>query len=331
MYIFIKLYKAVGNKWEGDVFKPTWLLLTGIIFILLATGCQSSAVDVTATAVATPIVAESDGAVRVGVLNVRSAEALNTQYGPLITYLSEAVGRPFTLVALDQEEQFSRIAGNNLEFILSNPLAAVQIQRLYDTTFLATLNRHNTGTQFGGLIIVRNDSDMMTLADLRNQYGGCVAFETAAGGCIFQINHLLQQNIDPYRDFANFIEIPSQDNIVLSVLNGTIDVGFIRTGQLEKMVADGIITNTDEIRILDLAEDNFLFPHTTRLYPEWPFAALEKTDPELVEAVQNALFDIPANHPALAAASIEAFVLPVDYVPIEELIQTLQLRSWDIE
>jgi ABC-type phosphate/phosphonate transport system substrate-binding protein len=267
--------------------------------------------------------------IRVGVLAIRSAVSANAQYGPIINYLSESIGRPFVLVPVGQEEQFAQVEQKNLDFTFTNPLAAVQLQRLYHNQFLATISRVNTGTNFSGLIITRSDSGIETLEDLMGKNVTCVAFVTAAGGCIFQVFHLMENGIDPSKDFGLFTETPSQDNIVLGVLNGTFDAGFIRTGQLERMVTDGILFNLDEIRILDQATDDFFYPHTTRLYPEWPFAALESTDPELVQAVQEALLAIPADHPAMENAKANGFVPAVDYRPIHELIETLKLRSWD--
>lgn len=306
-----------------------------ILLMLIALcmgGCATAATDTTddATPVITMVSEDSENAIRVGVLAIRSAVSANAQYGPIINYLTETVGQPFVLVPVGQEDQFVQVEQGTLEFTFNNPLAAVQLQRLYQTEILATLSRKNTGTNFSGLIIVRNDSDIDELQDLIGKNVTCVAFETAAAGCIFQVFHLLENGIDPFNDFGTFTETASQDNIVLGVLNGTFDAGFIRTGQLERMLSDGTLFNLDEIRILDQAEDDFYFPHTTRLYPEWPFAALKDTDPALVASVRQALLSIPADHPAMVAASANGFVADIDYTPVEELIVALQLRSWDV-
>ncbi|MEM7539036.1 MAG: phosphate/phosphite/phosphonate ABC transporter substrate-binding protein [Chloroflexota bacterium] len=268
-------------------------------------------------------------AVRVAVLAIRSATAANQQYDPILDYLSEEIGRPFVMVPIGQEDQFTVVEQGEVDFTFNNPLAATQIRRLYDTEFLATLSRNNTGPEFSALIVVNAASDITTIEDLKDKKGTCVAFETAAAGCIFQIFHLLQQGIDPFADFASFVETPSQDNIILGVLNGTFDVGFVRTGQLEKMLAEGRFLSMDELRIIDQADDSFYFPHTTRLYPEWPMAALAETDPDLAVAVKEALLALPEGHPSLENANATGFVPAVDYGPLDELIETLELRSWD--
>ncbi|NEZ67021.1 phosphate/phosphite/phosphonate ABC transporter substrate-binding protein [Leptolyngbyaceae cyanobacterium CCMR0082] len=266
-----------------------------------------------------------------GVLAIDSAVSVNERYGPLLNYLSTEIGRPVELVILSQESQFTKVAEEALDFTTNNPLAAVQIQRLYDTEFLVTHTRPKTGAQFSGLIVVNADSDITSIQDLKGRKAACVNFQTAAAGCTFQIYHLLQNDFDPHKEFSSFVENKSQDNIVLAVLNGTIDVGFIRTGQLEKMVNKGLLNDLGEIRVIDAADDDFFYPHTTELYPEWPIAALSSTDPQLAEQMQAALLRLPTDHPALTTLKADSFIPAVNYDSLNRLVETLELKSWDAD
>jgi hypothetical protein len=65
------------------------------------------------------------------------------------------------------------------------------------------------------------------------------------------------------------------DNVVKAVLDDRADAGFVRTGALEAMSREGKITLSD-IKILN-PQHQSVFPLacSTRLYPEWPFAALQ--------------------------------------------------------
>ena len=268
---------------------------------------------------------------KLGILSIDSAVSVKERYTPLIKYLQETTGYQFELVSLTQETQFSQVENKTIDFATTNPLSSVQIQRLYDTEFLVTHSRPNTKTQFSGLIVVNANSDIQTVEDLKGKNGACVNFQTAAGGCTFQIYHLLEKGINPQTDSASFVENKSQDNIVLGVLNGSLDFGFIRTGQLEKMQRKGLIEDTNELRILEPIADDFFYTHTTALYPEWPIANLTHVDPKIVEEVKTALLAIPDDHPALKAIGIEEFVAPVDYSSLENLIETLKLKTWDAE
>ncbi len=307
------------------------LCLTLLLPLTACSDQQTSAPSPTADVETAPVQDISGEPVRVGILAIDSAVSVNERYTPLLKYLSEVTGRPFELVPLTQESQFTEVAEGSLDFTLNNPLAAVQIRRLYQTQFLTTHSRPQTGTEFSALIVVNRDSTIQTLEDLRGKKGACVDFETAAAGCVFQIYHLQKNGIDPLTDFSSFVENKSQDNIVLAVLNGTIDVGFIRTGQLEQMVAKGLLDSPDEVRILNPADNDFYYEHTTALYPEWPFAATEAAAPQLVDAVEEALLEIPVNHPALVAAQLDGFVPAADYSELDRLIEQLKLKSWDAQ
>ena len=308
-----------------------FLMISVFVLLLFITACGTQTAEPEATPTAAPIeeVEVPADAILVGILSNRSTTILNEQWGELMRYLSETTGASFAIVGMTNLEILDRMETEDVDFVLANPLVSTQLQRLYDTNLLAMLSYSETGSEFGGLIIVRSDSDIQTLEDLRGKDAACVGFKSAAGGCAFQSFHLLQAGIDPYTDFNSFTEIPSQDNIVFAVLNGTIDVGFIRTGQLEQMVSEGKILSMDEVRILDLADDDYIYPHTTILYPEWAFAATLDADSELAEQVKTALLGLTADHPAVQAAGIESFVPAGDYTSMNELIETLQLPTWD--
>lgn len=303
-----------------------------LLLIFSITACQNppgSSVNPETIPPAQSNTQTSEKPIRIGILSIDSAVSVNERYRPLLDYLEETIGRPFELVTLSQDSQFTEVGAGNLDFTTNNPLAAVQLRRLYDTEFLVTNSRHKTKTLFSALIVVKQDSNIKTIEDLQGKKVACVDFETAAAGCVFQIDYLQQKGIDPFQYFDKFLENKSQDNIVLAVLNGTIDAGFIRTGQLEKMVEKKMISSTAELRILDRANDNFPYAHTTALYPEWPIAALKNTDPELVKDVKEALLNIPPKHPALSAAGIESFSPAEDYESLDRLIENLKLKSWD--
>ncbi|MEM1369704.1 MAG: PhnD/SsuA/transferrin family substrate-binding protein, partial [Cyanobacteria bacterium P01_H01_bin.15] len=85
------------------------------------------------------------------------------------------------------------------------------------------------------------------------------------------------------------------------------------------------------LKVITPKDDEFFFAHTTALYPEWPVAALSSTDPTLTEQVKNALLQIPDSHPALKSANLKGFLPPENYESIHNLIETLQLKSWDVQ
>jgi phosphate/phosphite/phosphonate ABC transporter binding protein len=319
-----------SNPWQ----RPVVILSLGLGICL--TACQSQTRNLeqvkavpTATSETLSADAYSQPVIRFGVLSSDSAISVNNRYRPLLDYLESKMGRRFELITLNQDSQFDAVKRQQLDFITNNPIAAVQLRRLYDIQFLVTTRRPEVGTQFGGVIIVRADSGIETIEDLRGKQMVCVDAQTAAGGCVFQIDYLRRQEFDLSNELSQIIEINSQDNIVLAVLNGSVDVGFVRTGQLEKMLREQTITSLDWVNVFQAVDDDFPLAHTTALYPEWPIAALAETDPQLVTQVRQILLEIPPNHAALKAANFSGFVPAVDYQLVDDLIEPLKLKTWD--
>ena len=322
------------NPWLNVISNNLYLFFLTILLFISLNGCQTNTQSNNQNTSNNSETVNNENTssqpiFKLGILSIDSAVSVNERYTPLIKYLEESTGYQFELVTLTQDSQFTQVENKSIDFATTNPLSSVQIQRLYDTEFLVTHSRPNTKTQFSGLIIVNADSDIKTLADLKGKKGACVNFQTAAAGCTFQIYHLLGQGVDPRTDSASFVENKSQDNIVLGVLNGSLDFGFIRTGQLEKMQKKGLIEDTKELRILEPIDDDFFYTHTTPLYPEWPIATLTHVEEEVVTKVKDALLSIPPEHPALKAIGLEEFVPPVDYSGLENLIETLKLKTHD--
>jgi two-component system sensor histidine kinase TtrS len=318
----------------SDQFRQISILmgLLTLLIVPLASCSRPSDNTPNPNTAATAVDRSPDNAVQVGVLVIRSIEATRQQYEPILNYLSKQVGRPVVLVPLAQESQFLEVEQGTVDFIISNPLASVQMQRLYDTEFVATQSLPNTGTQFAGQIIVKSDSSINSVADLNGKKGACVSLNTAAAGCLFQMLHVQQKGLNPYLDFDSLLEVPSQNNIVLQVVNGDVDFGFVRTGQVEAMVQLGLLPDTNQVRVIEPRQDEGLvYEHTTRLYPTWAIAATSTPAPELVESVKQALLNMPPESPALEAAGIESFVPAVDYTAVDQLIEEMQLRSWDVQ
>lgn len=81
------------------------------------------------------------------------------------------------------------------------------------------------------------------------------------------------------------------------VLDGRWDVGFVRTGQVERTLDPSTNERVDPtlLKVLDqkihIMTNGDLFPflHSTPLFPEWPLAAKESVDLVVAEEVANAM------------------------------------------
>jgi hypothetical protein len=95
----------------------------------------------------------------------------------------------------------------------------------------------------------------------------------------------------------------NNDDVVKAVLDGTVDVGFVRSGHVERTIdpSTGELVDTEKVKTLDprihITDNGELFPllHSTPTFPEWPVYARADMDPVVAMEVQNALLNL-ADH-----------------------------------
>jgi len=270
----------------------------------------------------------ADNEVVIGVLAHRGDAACISKWTPTIDYLNgEIAASEFRLLPLDLNEMSAALAQGELDFILTNPGNYVDLERKFGVSRIATLKNLNFGnpfTVFGAVIFTRADRrDIQVLEDLDGKSFGAVSAD-AFGGFQMAWRELKQAGVDPYRDLSRlqFFGFP-QDDIVFAVRDGLIDAGTVRAETLERMIIDGRVERAD-FRILNaLSADDYPFPHSTRLYPEWAFAKVKSTPGALAKAVAIALMRMPAGHPAMIAGDYAGWTVPLNYQPVHELFMEL--------
>jgi two-component system sensor histidine kinase TtrS len=269
----------------------------------------------------------------VGVLAHRGDQACITKWTPTIDYLNDEIpGNGFRLLPLDLNEMSAALAAGKLDFILTNPGNYVDLERKFGVSRITTLkNLHfgNPYTVFGAVIFTRADrDDIRKLRDLDNKSFGAVSAD-AFGGFQMAWRELKQAGVDPYGDLSRlqFFDFP-QDNIVFAVRDGLIDAGTVRAETLERMISNGRVERTD-FRILNAHNsDDYPFPHSTRLYPEWAFAKVKRTSGALAKSVAIALMKMPADHPAMLAGDYAGWTVPLNYQPVHELFMELGIGPY---
>lgn len=273
--------------------------------------------------------------VRIGVLAFRSKLQTLEQWQPLAAALQHAVPRrTFAVEALTFPEMDEAIAQKRLDFVLTNPGHYVLLtRRLGLTAPLATLAVDDNGrasTAFGGVIFTRSDrSNINTLQDIKGKTIAVVSTDSL-GGFQMQTYELSRVGIRLPRDAGLIVTGMPQDNVIEAVLSGRADVGFVRTGVMEALDREDGMT-LSRIRIINpQTHPGFELAVSTRLYPEWPFAAMPGTDANLARHVAAALFTLAENRSVTQAMGINGFVVPADYMPVADMLRELRMPPFDV-
>lgn len=262
------------------------------------------------------------------------AEEMRQQWQPLVDYLNHSI--PATrfqveVLALDALE--AAIAQQQIDFVFTNPSLYVLYTYRYGLSSpLATVVNRLEGRSvrhLAGVIFTRTErDDLRNLTDLRGQRIAAVAPSSLAA---YQMQHYELQQLGvrlPEEVDMLFTGLPLP-RVVEAVLDGTADAGFMRAGVLESMVQRGQIA-PDSTRILGgLHFPDFPVTVSTRLYPEWPFAALNTVPDELARQVTSALISLSWDGDVAQSLDIVGFTVPGDYRMIDQLLKELRLPPFD--
>jgi len=276
-----------------------------------------------------PYASGADKEVRIGVLSFRTLEQTSQQWQATADYLNRHVGGyRFSIVPMYHQELDLAMSRHELDFVLTNPEHYVNIRADDSVSATATLMPLAEGrpvTTFGGVIMARADrGDITTLDDVR---GKVVASPSAQslGGYLMQRWTLYKHGLD-ISELAHmqFTGLP-QDKVVLQVLNGKADIGFVRTGVLESMAREGKI-RLDQFKVLN-RQPAESFPQllSTDLYPEWPFVAMPEVPDKLVKQVTLALMNIQPKDTAAQQGGYYGFAPAGNYAAVEAMMQRLNI------
>lgn len=275
----------------------------------------------------------ADSAVTLGILAFRPKPETLARWQPTIDYLTAKTGRRFDLQVFTYPELEAAISQHRVDFVLTNPAHYVLMtKRNQLSSPLATLIELDNGlplTRFGGVIVTRADrNDISQLRDLK---GKTLATPDIGsfGGYQMQAFELNQIGIRVASDTNLLVSGMPHDTSLSAVLQGKADAGFVRTGVIESLIRTGQLDGS-QIKIVNRRlEQGFPFLLSTRLYPEWPIAAMSGTDERLAQSVATALFALREDNPAARQGRYHGWAIPTDYEPVRTLLQALRLPPFD--
>lgn len=271
--------------------------------------------------------------INIAILAHRGEQKAFKMWQPTADYLSAQIpGYSYKIVPVTNDNIDTIVSSGDVDFVLTNPSLYAELEATNGISRIATLRNRRPGgtyTKFGALIIARADRNDIT--DLKSLKGKSfmAVHPRAFGGWWMAWRKFKSAGIEPEQDFSQlkYSGFP-QDKIVLAVLNGEIDAGTIRTDVLERMATAGTV-DFDKIKVVDpQSTPGFPYAHSTRLYPEWPFATTPHTSSELAQKVAIALLSLPPDSTAARSASSEGWTVPLDYQPVQELMQELHVGPY---
>src|SRR5690606_29283357 len=196
---------------------------------------------------------------------------VRVRFAQLAGCLSQESGVQVRRAVVTHEARTKALAGNRVDFFLSNPSHFLLIRSARCLTgVLATVlsapEGQSTGS-IGGVILARQErDDINMLSDLPDKSIATPGVHYL-GGFQSQALELLDAGVDIQRT-NRIVRLGNHDRVVRAVLAGDADVGFVRTGIYEELLQENPLLG-EALKVINLQElRGYPFVLSTRLYPE---------------------------------------------------------------
>lgn len=271
--------------------------------------------------------------VRIGIVAYRPKPIIAKNWAPLESELERRIPeRDFEILPLDMTELEAAVQSESVDFIVTQPAHYIALSKTHPLSSpLATVinDDHNQAASvFGGVIFVKSGAATRSLSDLRGKTIAALGSESFAGYQV-QAYELKKIGISLPADANMLFTKAPQDQAVFAVLEGRADAGFVRTGVLESLAAEGKIRLSDVRIINSQASPRLPLTLSTPLYPEFPFVALKGADDSLARRVTAALLLLGEDASTAKSIGISGFAAPADYSEVEALLRDMRLPPFE--
>ena len=197
--------------------------------------------------------AQQGDELKFGFTPVLSPAEMRANFEPLMTYLSDAIGRKVVLyIAKDYGDLRTQMESGQVDIGSFSPFAYVDAQRGGKIRIIAQSILDHAAT-YRGLIIARKDSGIRSIADLEGKRFAFVDPKSASG-YVYPRAMLIEKGVNPEHYFKETIFAGGHDKVITDVLDGRVDAGAIYDGALgvakgQGIATDGLVTlsSTDPI------------------------------------------------------------------------------------
>ncbi|HZG84783.1 phosphate/phosphite/phosphonate ABC transporter substrate-binding protein [Paenibacillus sp.] len=221
----------------------------------------------------------------------QNADTLEAKAKPLEELLGERLGIPVEVsVSTDYNTIIEAMASKQVDVGFLPPTAYVLAKEKGAAEVILQAQRFGVQDDTGAptedlvdfykaMIIVKKDSDIQSVADLKGKKMGYQNV-TSSAGYVWPAGKLLEEGVDPLQDVES-VTLKGHDQAVLAVLNGDVDAAAIFQ-DARNIVKNDYPTVFEDTRVLTFTEP---IPNDT-------VSVRSDMDEEWVKKIQDAFIDI---------------------------------------
>jgi len=265
--------------------------------------------------------------IRIGILAPEGAADVLRRWDFVGPTLQAALpGRTVRTEALDEVTLRGMVARSQMDFFIANSGFLVEMASAHGATPLATVDDADTlsprESEGSAIVVLASRPDLDELRDLKQQRVIALS-DGLFCGCQIGL-HAVQQAGVQRSDLRSLRFVGYQLELLLEdLLANRADAAIMRRCLLEKLTAMPQYSR-ESFRVLnERPDDGSGCARSTELYPDWAFARLKSTDPELARAVTLALLGMPRSPDG------HAWTVPTEYDGVHTVLRDLEIGPYE--
>lgn len=270
--------------------------------------------------------------IKIGILSNQASNEIYDRWNDTALYLTDNVdNHTFEIVPIGIDDINQAVERKQVDFVLVNPSIYIDLEIKYGVNSISTIQNSYNGVKtsyYGSVIFTRsNRYDITSLDNLLDKTIIAVD-EKSFGGYQMALKEFKDSGINPNTDFASISFAGTHNLVVERVLDGSYDVGIVRTGTIEEMIADGLIT-IDDLNVLNANTSISNYLLSTQVYPEWPLAKTNHISDELGQLVSLALMELESTSNAIVSSGISGWTIPQNYQDVHTTLRALLIPPYE--
>ena len=235
-----------------------------------------------------------------------------TRFTPLADYLGKEIGRPVSVrVGSDYQEHIAYVGKDEADIAFMGPAPYVTMVAKYGKKPILARLETDGNPLFRGYFVVRQDSPLKTLADLKGKRMAFGDRDSTMSHLVPQ--YMLEQAGVTLDKLADHKFLGSHNNVVLAVLSGDFDAGAVKDEVFDKYAKQGLRALVD-----------------TPYYSDHVFVTRSTLAPGMIQALRSAMLrlkDTPGGREILEAIKPHTTALvpaaDTDYDNLRQVLKAL--------
>ncbi len=264
--------------------KKVYVALGGILILaLISLSVILVNLSATGDVVANDVVADEEISVlKMGLIPADDAAEMLRSYEPIKEYLSRELGIPVEIqVTSDYTAAINAMKYKHIDMAWFGPFSYIIASEVAGAEAIVNGVKEKTGSAtYKSVIIAHVDSGIESIGDLK---GKSFAFvdPTSTSGNLMPRKMLIENGIDPDKDFENSFYAGTHNAVGYAIANGKVDAGAIGDNVYERMVSEGEV-DPEKVKII----------HSSEPIPGSPIVVRGDLSEELKEKIAQALVDM---------------------------------------